>query len=168
MNEYYNYLDKAGSVGEGFDWKSHVVKNGGTEELAMKFPHMVARLEGERDVWGTAMNTLKASGLSDEQKSIALRHIKNKLDEQGDNKAHVTAKGNRFLILLLEKKIKQFSMQKIRTQSKVLSVLTLTEEEEGIVLEILRSPIRWLVLMNYRILSLTTSNFHQKVKLLMM
>lgn len=26
MNEYYNYLDKAGSVGEGFDWKSHVVK----------------------------------------------------------------------------------------------------------------------------------------------
>lgn len=96
MNEYYNYLDKAGSVGEGFDWKSHVVKNGGTEELAMKFPHMVARLEGERDVWGTAMSTLKASGLSDEQKSIALRHIKNKLDEQGDNKAHVTAKGNRF------------------------------------------------------------------------
>ncbi len=42
------------------------------------------------------MSTLKASGLSDEQKSIALRHIKNKLDEQGDNKAHVTAKGNRF------------------------------------------------------------------------
>ena len=58
----------------------------------MKFPYMVARLEGERDVWRTAISTLKDSGLNDEQKLIALRHIKNKLDEKGDNKAQVTAK----------------------------------------------------------------------------
>ncbi|HDR7632485.1 TPA: hypothetical protein QCX75_001175 [Bacillus mycoides] len=96
MKEYYNYLEKAGSVEEDFDWRSYIIKNGGTEELAMKFPYMVARLEGERDVWGTAISTLKASGLSDKQKSIALRQIKSKLDEKGDNKAQVTAKGNRF------------------------------------------------------------------------
>lgn len=96
MKEYYNYLDKAGSVEEDFDWRLHIIKNGGTEELAMKFPYMVARLEGERDVWRTAISTLKDSGLNDEQKLIALRHIKSKLDEKGDNKAQVTAKGNKF------------------------------------------------------------------------
>ena len=96
MKEYYHYLDKAGSVEEDFDWRLHIIKNGGTEELAMKFPYMVARLEGERDVWRTAISTLKDSGLNDEQKLIALRHIKNKLDEKGDNKAQVTAKGNKF------------------------------------------------------------------------
>lgn len=96
MNEYYNYLDKAGDVGKDFDWKNHVTNNGGTEELAIKFPHMVERLKAEESVWKNVADQLGKSQLSDDQKSIALRHIKNKFDSLGDNKTEVTAAGNKF------------------------------------------------------------------------
>ncbi|MES9681819.1 hypothetical protein ABWK22_02640 [Gottfriedia acidiceleris] len=96
MKEYYNYLNKAGNVGSDFDWSNHVRLNGGTEELSLKFPHMVERLKAEQSVWNTVSEHLGKSGLSDEQKSIALRHVKNTFDSLGDNRAEVTAEGNKF------------------------------------------------------------------------
>lgn len=96
MNEYYGYLNSAGEVGKDFDWTKHVLANGGTEELAIKFPHMVERLKAERQIWQKVQEQLAQSRLDDNQKSIALRHIKNKFDQLGDNKAEVSAEGNKF------------------------------------------------------------------------
>lgn len=96
MNQYYKYLNSAGDIGTDFDWRSHVISNGGSEELANKFPHMVPRLQAEQQIWGNVAQQLGRSNLTDEQKSIALRQIKNKFDSLGNNQAEVSAPGNRF------------------------------------------------------------------------
>ncbi|UOE58081.1 hypothetical protein [Cytobacillus oceanisediminis] len=96
MNELYGHLNSAGNAGKDFDWKTHILNRGGSDELAMKFPHLVNRLEGEKEVWENVMKRLNHTALSDDQKSIALRHIKNRFDQLGDNKASLTAEGSKF------------------------------------------------------------------------
>lgn len=108
MNKLYDYLNSGGQGDEwnkllqetGSDvsraWTQHVLKQGGSEELALKFPHMVARLEGEKKIWDSAISTLSKENLSDEQRVIALRHLKNNLDELGENKAEVNIHGGRY------------------------------------------------------------------------
>ncbi|MFE4029162.1 hypothetical protein ACFX4N_23695 [Priestia sp. YIM B13551] len=96
MKEFYRHLNSANEQAKDFNWTKHVTDYGGTEELAIKFPHMVERLKAEKPVWDSVSEQLIQSRLDDNQKSIALRHIKGKFDELGDNKAKVTAEGNKF------------------------------------------------------------------------
>ncbi|MEK1829044.1 hypothetical protein AAAC51_07795 [Priestia megaterium] len=96
MKELYGYLDKADESKKGFDWAQHVIKSGGSEELALKFPHMVERLKAEKPVWDEVREQLLQSGINKDQRSVALRHVKNKLDTLGNNKAEVNVEGNKF------------------------------------------------------------------------
>lgn len=93
MKNYYDILD---SKPTDLTWTEHVLKQGGSEELAMKFPHMATRLQAEKKIWNPVMEELKNSNLTDEQKTMVLRHVKNNLDELGDNRATVKANGSKF------------------------------------------------------------------------
>lgn len=93
MVRNYNLLTtKANDV----SWSEHILNNKGSEELAMKFPHLVSRLEGEKEVWAPVIEQLKNSNLTDEQKTMVLRQVKSNLDDLGDNRKEVTSEGSKF------------------------------------------------------------------------
>src|SRR5699024_3419605 len=103
MERNYSILDsgkskmkQSGIAEKDFDWKKHVKSMGESDELALKFEHMIPRLNEERGIWQNSLNELNKAGITDAQKDISLRHIKEGLDQLGDNKKEVFAEGNKF------------------------------------------------------------------------
>ncbi|WP_263117445.1 hypothetical protein [Bacillus subtilis] len=95
-NKMVRNYDLLTSKTSDLSWKEHVLNSTNSEELALKFPHMVSRLEGEQKLWSPIIDQLKGSNLTDDQKTMVLRHVKKQLDELGDNRTEVTGKGAKF------------------------------------------------------------------------